>query len=162
MTRRDEHFDAMLRQLGAAYYHTIHGDGAAAGVARALESAEAADQHPGEPGRFRTRHHSGRWLVSDVMTTDVVTVTKDTSYKQVAQVMTERKVNALPVLSRDGHVLGVVSEADVAGRRDGHGQGRGRHPGRHHRQRRADRSCPAAGLGGGRCGRGDQPAHRAG
>jgi CBS domain-containing protein len=113
MTRRDEHFDSMLRQLGAAYYQTIHGDGTAADVTRALESARAADGHAGEPGRYATRHHSGRWRVSDVMTTDVVTVTKDTSYKDVARIMTERRVNALPVVSRDGHVLGMVSEADV-------------------------------------------------
>ena len=33
----------MLRHLGAAYYQTIHGDGTASQVARALESAEAAD-----------------------------------------------------------------------------------------------------------------------
>jgi len=113
MTRRDEHFDAMIRHLGAAYYQAIHGDGTAADVARALESAEAADGHAAEFGPYRTRHHSGRWRVSDVMTTRVVTVTKDTSYKQVARIMTEQKVNALPVVSRDGHVLGMVSEADV-------------------------------------------------
>jgi CBS domain-containing protein len=113
MTRRDEHFDAMLRHLGAAYYQAVHGDGAAADVARALESAEAADGQAGELGRYRTRHHSGRWRISDVMTTDVVTVSKETSYKQVARIMAERKVNAVPVVSRDGHVLGMVSEADV-------------------------------------------------
>jgi len=113
MTRSDEHFDAMLRHLGAAYYQTVHGDGAAADVAQALESAEAADGHAREPGRYSTRHHNGRWRVSDVMTSDVVTVSKDISYKQVARIMAERKVNALPVVSRDGQVLGMVSEADV-------------------------------------------------
>jgi CBS domain-containing protein len=118
MTRRDEHFDAMLRHLGAAYYQTIHGDGAAADVQRALESAEAADGHAGELERYRTHHHSGRWRVSDVMTTDVVTITRDTSYKEVARIMTERRVNALPVVSRDDHVLGMVSEADVLRREE--------------------------------------------
>ena len=43
MTRRDEHFNAMLQNLGAAYYKTIHGDATAADVARALESAEEHD-----------------------------------------------------------------------------------------------------------------------
>jgi hypothetical protein len=27
MSRRDAHLDAMLRQLGAAYYQTLHGQG---------------------------------------------------------------------------------------------------------------------------------------
>jgi CBS domain-containing protein len=113
MTRRDEHFDAMLRHLGAAYYQTVHGQGTAGEVERALESAEAADGRAGHIGTVRTRHHSGRWRVSDVMTTDVVTVGKTTPYKRVAQIMTERKVSAMPVVTPDGHVLGMVSEADV-------------------------------------------------
>lgn len=110
MTRRDEHFDAMMRHLGVAYYQTIHGRGSSADIQRALESAEAADGHD---WHARTQHHSGRWRVSDVMTTDVVTVGTATSCKHVAQMMTERKVNAVPVVTTDGHVLGMVSEADV-------------------------------------------------
>ncbi len=46
MTRRDEHFNAMLQNLGAAYYKTIHGDATAADVTRALESAEEHDDRP--------------------------------------------------------------------------------------------------------------------
>jgi CBS-domain-containing membrane protein len=47
------------------------------------------------------------------MTTDVVTVDKTTSYKQIARIMTEHKVNAVPVLTKDHHVAGMVSEADI-------------------------------------------------
>ncbi len=47
MTRSDKHFDAMLRQLGGAYYQTIHGNASASDVARALGSAEAADGKSG-------------------------------------------------------------------------------------------------------------------
>jgi hypothetical protein len=60
MARQDAYFDAMLRHLGAAYYHTIRGGGSASDVARALESAEAAEGKSGEPGRFGTRHHGGQ------------------------------------------------------------------------------------------------------
>jgi len=124
MTRSDAHFEAMLRHLGAAYYQTVHGDGSASDVARALESAEAAD---GRDQEHLRRHHSGRWRVSDVMTSDVVTVDKEMPYKQVARVMTDQRVNAVPVVTGEGRVLGIVSEADVlrkeerAFRRLGHG-----------------------------------------
>jgi len=111
MTRRDIHFDAMLRHLGATYYQTIHGEGTAADVAHALESAEEADGRAHEADR--RRHHSGRWRVCDVMTTNVVAVEKGTPYKEVARIMTDEKVNAVPVVTKDGHVLGMVSEADV-------------------------------------------------
>lgn len=113
MTRRDDHFDAMMRHLGVAYYQTIHGHGTAADIQRALESAEAADGRDGPAATVRTQHHSGRWRVSDVMTADVVTVGTATPYKEVARIMTERKVSAMPVVTTDGHVLGMVSEADV-------------------------------------------------
>ena len=104
----------MLRHLGATYYQTVHGGATASDVARALESAEAEDRHgPAQAGSSGQPARSGRWRVSDVMTTDVVTVEKSASYKQVARVMAERKVNAVPVLTEDGQVAGIVSEADV-------------------------------------------------
>jgi CBS domain-containing protein len=120
MSRRDEHFDAMLRHLGAAYYQTLRGEGSAAEVERALESVEDAHRSGGAGGEAladagaRARsHRGGRWRVRDVMSTEVVTVGKPTSYKEVARLMTEHKVNALPVVTKSGRLIGVVSEADV-------------------------------------------------
>ena len=114
MTRREEHFDAMLRHLGATYYQTVRGGATAADVARALESVEAEDGDGRELAAYHGRAgRSGRWRVRDVMTTDVVTVDKRASYKQVARIMIEQKVNALPVLTKNGKVAGIVSEADV-------------------------------------------------
>ena len=120
MSRRDEHFDAMLRHLGATYYQTLRGEGSAQEVERALESVEDAHRSDGGAGEAladagaRARsHRGGRWRVRDVMSTDVVTVGKTTSYKEVARLMTEHKVNALPVVTKSGRLVGVVSEADV-------------------------------------------------
>ena len=52
-------------------------------------------------------------LVSDVMTTDVVSVGPDDSFAQVVRVMNGTGVRAVPVLSEHGALLGVVSEADL-------------------------------------------------
>ncbi|HEY5988841.1 MAG TPA: CBS domain-containing protein [Streptosporangiaceae bacterium] len=124
MTRREAHFDAMLRHLGAAYYQTLHGQGTAADVARAVEAVHEFEARNGTAGpgahgrqlgpvaRPRVRHR-GRWRVRDVMTTNVVTARRTMSYKQVARLMTEHKVNAIPVVAKNGHLLGMVSEADV-------------------------------------------------
>jgi CBS domain-containing protein len=110
----------MLRHLGATYYQTLRGEGSAQEVERALESVEDAHRSDGGAGEAlddagaRARsHRGGRWRVRDVMSTDVVTVGKTTSYKEVARLMTEHKVNALPVVTKSGHLIGVVSEADV-------------------------------------------------
>ena len=49
----------------------------------------------------------------DVMTQDVVTVDEHASLKEVARLLTEHRVSALPVLDGEGRVVGVVSEADL-------------------------------------------------
>jgi CBS domain-containing protein len=51
--------------------------------------------------------------VADLMQPDVVTVTPETSLKQVAAVLTERRISGVPVVAADGRILGVVSEADI-------------------------------------------------
>ena len=51
--------------------------------------------------------------VGDVMTTEVVTVTEDVPFKELAAIMTERGISALPVLDHQGRVAGVVSETDL-------------------------------------------------
>lgn len=63
--------------------------------------------------RSRSRRTWHRLRVRDVMTTDVATVNPAASYKQVARVLAERSPTTVPVLDDAGHVLGVVSEADV-------------------------------------------------
>jgi CBS-domain-containing membrane protein len=47
------------------------------------------------------------------MTQDVVTVDEHASLKEVARLLTEHRVSALPVLDGEGRVVGVVSEADL-------------------------------------------------
>lgn len=54
-----------------------------------------------------------RLTVSDVMTRDVVTVTTDTGFRQIADLLVSRRVSAVPVLDPEGVVVGVVSEADL-------------------------------------------------
>jgi CBS-domain-containing membrane protein len=50
--------------------------------------------------------------VFDVMTKDVISVTPETSVKDVARLLVEKRVSGLPVVS-DGKVVGVVSEGDL-------------------------------------------------
>jgi CBS domain-containing protein len=52
-------------------------------------------------------------IVKDVMTTHVVAVKKDTSFKEMATRLRQHRVSAFPVVDDDGKVVGVVSEADM-------------------------------------------------
>jgi CBS domain-containing protein len=47
------------------------------------------------------------------MTTKVVTVDRITTYKEIARLLSENKISAVPVLIMGRHVAGVVSEADL-------------------------------------------------
>jgi CBS domain-containing protein len=51
--------------------------------------------------------------VDDVMTRRVVTVQVGTPFKDVARVLADRRVSAVPVLDGDGRLVGIVSEADL-------------------------------------------------
>lgn len=55
----------------------------------------------------------GHTAVADVMTTDVVTVRETTPYKEIARLLADRRVSAVPVVDDDSRVVGVVSETDL-------------------------------------------------
>lgn len=130
MSRRDDHLDAMLRHLGAAYCESLHGRAARSDVARALdtveehlnehgERSEAAPPEPGaQPADHGARH--GRWAgrVGDVMTTLVVTVDRITPYQEIARLLTEHKIGGVPVLMMGRRVVGVVTESDLLAAQD--------------------------------------------
>lgn len=54
-----------------------------------------------------------RVRVRDVMTTDVVSATEDTPYKDIVTKLAERGISAVPVVDQHGRVVGIVSEADL-------------------------------------------------
>jgi CBS domain-containing protein len=52
-------------------------------------------------------------LAKDVMTTNVITVSPETSVQEVAQCLLERGISAVPVVDAAGKLLGIVSEGDL-------------------------------------------------
>jgi CBS domain-containing protein len=51
--------------------------------------------------------------VAAVMTTDVLTVTPRESFKNLASMLVDHRISALPVVGRDGRLAGIVSESDL-------------------------------------------------
>ncbi len=51
--------------------------------------------------------------VRDVMTTSVIAVRGDTSFKEMAAMLGSSRVSGFPVIDRAGKVIGVVSETDM-------------------------------------------------
>jgi CBS domain-containing protein len=55
--------------------------------------------------------------VKDVMTTRVVAVRSDASYRGMATLLRAHRVSGLPVVDADGIVVGVASETDLLTKR---------------------------------------------
>src|SRR3974390_1423747 len=49
----------------------------------------------------------------DVMTTEVVTVDENATVPELAKLMSDRGISAIPVVDRDNRVIGMVSEGDL-------------------------------------------------
>src|SRR5207302_1982559 len=63
--------------------------------------------------RWTERDDDMNATVKDMMTTEVVAVRRETTFKEMAAVLRRYRVSALPVVDDAGRVLGVVSEADL-------------------------------------------------
>jgi CBS-domain-containing membrane protein len=53
------------------------------------------------------------WTVDDVMTRAVVSVDETASYRNIVDLLVEKRFSAVPVVDAGGKVIGVVSEADL-------------------------------------------------
>ncbi|MGZ8694284.1 MAG: CBS domain-containing protein [Gaiellaceae bacterium] len=95
----------LMHEHGVAHLLVVApADGRPLGVLSTLDIAGAI---AGGVRRPRSAMH-----VADVMHSDVVTVTRSTSLKEVARLLVEHSISGVPVVE-DGEVLGVVSERDL-------------------------------------------------
>jgi CBS domain-containing protein len=53
------------------------------------------------------------WTVADVMIEDVISVSPDTSFKRLVDLLWINDASALPVVDRKGVLLGIVTESDL-------------------------------------------------
>lgn len=51
--------------------------------------------------------------VADIMTREVITVTKDTTVRDLAELFVTKRIGSLPVVDEAGNVLGIVTESDL-------------------------------------------------
>jgi CBS domain-containing protein len=85
--------------------------------------------------------------VQDVMSTHVVAVRKNASFKEMAARLREQRVSAFPVLDEDNKVIGVVSEADLLTKEALESGGAGKVSGMlHHREQAKAAGTTAADL----------------
>lgn len=61
-------------------------------------------------------------LAKDIMTRDVITATPALSIKELAQLLIKNQISGVPVVDEHGKIIGLVSEADIIGKKGKHVQ----------------------------------------
>ena len=55
-------------------------------------------------------------IASDIMTRNVYTTSPEVSVQEVAQLLVQKDISGVPVINRDGQIIGIVTEADIIGK----------------------------------------------
>jgi CBS domain-containing protein len=55
--------------------------------------------------------------VAEVMTRNVITFQEDTPVEEIATTLSAKRITGAPVVNREGHVVGIISETDVFSKR---------------------------------------------
>jgi CBS domain-containing protein len=56
-------------------------------------------------------------IAKDIMTRDVITVSPTTTVKKLAMTLIKNQISGAPVAGKNGKIIGVVSEADIVGKK---------------------------------------------
>jgi CBS domain-containing protein len=54
--------------------------------------------------------------VRDIMTTEVLTVSPETSISELSKILENRKIGGLPVVDKNGRLVGVITQSDLVER----------------------------------------------
>ncbi len=52
-------------------------------------------------------------MLKEIMTTDVITISPETTLKEVGEILKRNRVSGLPVVDKDGTVVGVITLTDM-------------------------------------------------
>jgi CBS domain-containing protein len=60
-------------------------------------------------------------IARDIMTRKVYTTCAEASVQEVAQLLSRKNISGVPVIDKDGKMIGIVTEADIIGKVDREG-----------------------------------------
>jgi CBS-domain-containing membrane protein len=67
----------------------------------------------GSAGFGSNPEEDGMTKVAEIMTREVLTVTPETSLRELAKILSDSNINGVPVVDDEGDVVGVVCESDL-------------------------------------------------
>jgi predicted transcriptional regulator len=60
-------------------------------------------------------------IARDIMTRNVCTISPEVGVQEVAQLLSRKSISGVPVIDKDGKIIGIVTEADIIGKVDREG-----------------------------------------
>jgi CBS domain-containing protein len=119
--RKDARFKEMIarmRESQISAFPVIDAAGKVTGVVSEADmlNKEADQASPGTFAsllRFRDHEKAAGITAGELMTSPAVTIGPDAPVIEAARLMRDRRVKRLPVTSATGHLIGIVSRADV-------------------------------------------------
>ena len=69
--------------------------------------------HDGDTGGHLRSGIGLEMLVKDVMTKNVISISKYESVMQVANTLSEKNISGLPVVDKENKVIGIITQADI-------------------------------------------------
>ena len=55
-------------------------------------------------------------IARDIMTSNVYTISPEASVQEVAQLLVQKNISGVPVIDKDGKIIGIVTSADIIGK----------------------------------------------
>jgi CBS domain-containing protein len=109
---------AALREYRVSAFPVVDDDRKVIGVVSEADmlTKEALDDEPGMISGILHRRDQAKArgvTAGDLMTTAVVAVRPEDTVEHAARLMYDRRVKRLPVTDGDGHLVGIISRADV-------------------------------------------------
>ncbi len=64
---------------------------------------------------YEVAQRTAKMPVENIMVKNVITISKDATVAEAARIMGDRKINRLPVVDKEGNLLGIITRGDVIG-----------------------------------------------
>jgi acetoin utilization protein AcuB len=102
----------VMRQNQVRRLPVLDREGAVVGIVSEKDLLYASPSPATSLSIYEMHYMLSRLLVSELMTTDVITVSPDTPVEEAARIMADHKIGGLPVI-QDGKLVGIITETDV-------------------------------------------------
>lgn len=106
--------DADLIVVGSRGLHGLRALGSVS--ERTVQAAPCSVLVVREPATGRADAEPKPTLVRELMTTPVVVASEEAAIDEIATMMLENDIGAVPIVSQDGKLVGILSESDFSGR----------------------------------------------